>query len=142
MEAGANMGTVLGVAGFIISTLLGLVLALVSYINREQRRELENDIRDLKTKNDEQEKRLQKEELATARLDGEMKLAASEQRGLESDMHEIKKQMVTKVEFETRMNNQDKLLGMVLMKLDGTKYPSQQVPRPTPSESYPPRRGG
>jgi hypothetical protein len=152
VNAEAGVGAVLGIVGFIISALLSLVIALLAYINKQQQKEHEKAVKDLRDehkakldaldkKTDGIDSRLHEDEKATIRIDGDLKLARNESQGLIDDIHDLKKGMVTKVEFETRMNNQDKLLGMVLQKIDGSRYSSQSAMGAVrPPESDPPRR--
>lgn len=152
MNAEAGVGAVLGIVGFIVSALLSLVIALLAYINKQQQKEHEKAVVDLRTEHkakiDSLEKkvegvdtRLHEDEKATIRIDGDLKLTKQTSDALLDDLHDLKKGMVTKVEFESRMNNQDKLLGLVLQKIDGSRYPSQSTqPAVRPPESDPPRR--
>jgi predicted histidine transporter YuiF (NhaC family) len=117
-----------------LTLLLGLVMALFKYsVDREKieqerrfkesdekRGELRKDLADVNT-------RLHAEELATAKMHGEMKLAAQTSETLTGNIGEIKefmKQVITKAEFESRMNNSDKMLTMILQRVDANRHAS------------------
>lgn len=57
-------------------------------------------------------------------LDGRFDLVDKTSKTIESDISEIKKQMISKSEFESRSNSTDKMLNLILGKIDRTSYAS------------------
>lgn len=80
--------------------------------------------------------RLHREEIATVELRGELKLAAQSTAGVISDLDEIKNEMVTRKEWDARMDHVEGMLEAVLKSLPNAHY------KRSPSEpSFPATKG-
>lgn len=118
-----DITTVIGIISTICSLGLGawLAVAKVALTNREKdidRRldDLRGDLRGIDT-------RLHAEEKSTIRQDGEIRLVQSTHDNLTSDMHEIRRTMVTKAEFAQLGRTTEQILA----RLDGRenrRFPS------------------
>jgi len=130
-----DLTAVLGVAGSVISLVASVYIAILRYAlaAKEQafeRRfsEIEKDAvtqttscaSDLKKQGD----RLAEVEKAAVRVEGRLDLVQNNHDALTRDLEEIKRNMITKAEFEPRMTNLERTLNQILAELRG-RYPSQ-----------------
>lgn len=137
---------VLGALIFLLTGVFGLLLKALASTFTGFKETVEKDKAATDSTIKELSTRVAEEEKATTRVEGELKLYSVKHDNAVADLLDMKKTMLTKSEFESRMNNQDKLLGLLLQKSDDRRldsvgrYPSQQMPavRPKP-ESDPPR---
>jgi predicted RNase H-like nuclease (RuvC/YqgF family) len=129
-----DLTAVLGVAGSVISLVASVYIAILRYAlaAKEQafeRRftEIEKDAAaqttscasDLKKQGD----RLAEVEKAAVRVEGRLDLVQNNHDALTRDLEEIKRNMITKAEFEPRMTNLERTLNQILAELRG-RYPS------------------
>lgn len=144
MEPTFPASVVISIGALVLSGLLGLVIMLIRSAWEQRGKEFDRRL-DEETKRREKTEsaselaaaevrklaeRVHQDELATARLQGDVNLVKQNHEGLEADLAEIKKQMITKVEFEAKMANQDRMLNLILSRVDGTRYtPHAGMPR-------------
>lgn len=125
-----ELSTVLAVFG----SGLGLYVGLLRYTIASKEQSYVERFGNLEKDTDHIKERLVNEEKNTIRLDGELKLAQNNHDQLTDTIDEIKKSMITKVEFEPRMTNLERTLNQILSELQrtGGRFPSGQMSSTTP----------
>lgn len=141
-----ELTTVLGFAGSAIGAAVTIYIAILRYALSAKEKEFERRFGDIEKAAAEQSKncdvelkklgdRLSNEEKATIRQDGQINLVQNNHDALTRDLEEIKRNMITKAEFEPRMTNLERTLNQILAELRG-RYPSHggmpAVAPPTP----------
>jgi len=140
--------TVLGFAGSALAFGVTVYIAILRYAlsqkeNELNRRfvEIETDVKDLTKAQahalESFTSRLVDEEKATIGIDGEMKLLKNNHDALNNALEEIKRNMITKTEFEPRMTNLERTLNQILAELRGRSSYGSMAAVGTPAPPKP-----
>jgi len=130
---------VFGAAGSLLAFGVTIYIAIFRYALSQKEREIDRRFEDVVRRAESTTDRLNDEEKATIRQDGQINLVQNNHDALTRDLEEIKRNMITKAEFEPRMTNLERTLNQILAELRG-RYPSYgQMPAVTGTPS-PPKR--
>jgi len=131
--------TVLGVAGSVLAGGVSIYMAIFRYALSQKEREFDRRFEDIERRAETNLGRLNDEEKATIRQDGQINLVQNNHDALTRDLEEIKRNMITKAEFEPRMTNLERTLNQILAELRG-RYPSHHSHGAMPAVTPTPKR--
>lgn len=130
-----DVSTVLGFLATVISVAVGAWFAIARYAIAQREREIDRRLDDCRNESRQLNDRLHTEEKATIRQDGDVSRVRDSHGTLVSDIEEIKRTMVTKVEFLSVERAMNQILTEVQRGRSGGAYSA--VPQAFPKKPEP-----
>lgn len=127
----------------VLTTVFGVVLFSLKYAVSQRDKEIDRRLDTGETaslKHDKEieinKERLHIEEKKSVEIDGKLKLVDQTHNTFSCDLDEIKKSIVPRQEWESRMTSIDRTLEKILTRIEPSRY-SQQMGRVVPEEKIP-----
>lgn len=133
-----------GILSGILTVIFGILLFTLKYAIAQRDKEVDRRLDQRESQSNDHSndlkaalERLRLEELKTVKMEGELKLTNQAHDGLNNDIEDIKKTMITSQVFEPRMTAIERMLQQILSQLQpSTRYSQGRYPAQTPDPSH------
>jgi hypothetical protein len=127
----------------VLTIIFGILLFTLKYAIAQRDQEVNRRLGERESQSNEHSndvkavlERLRLEELKTVKMEGDLKLTNQAHDGLNNDIDDIKKTMITRQEFELRMTAIERMLQQILSQLQpSTRYSQGRFPSPASDPS-------